>query len=301
MAISEQWAELLEPGLREIFMQTSAALAAQSRIPALFDVISSTKAKEEFLAVGGMGEWNAYKGAIEYDDLEKGYKTTMTHEEYARGFMIERKLVDDDQYSLFRDRPAELAMAAMRTREVHAASVFNNAFSTSYPGGDGKPLCEDDHPKGPSNSGTLDNEGALSISYDNVIATRLLMRAYTDDRGNLIPANPDTILVPPELEQTAFEMFPQDNNKPNTADSVANFARSFIRNVIPWDYLTDANAWFLIDSARAKQCLKWIDRVPLSFALDPTSDFNLVSRWRGYMRYSYGFKDWRWVYGNNPS
>ena len=300
MAISEQWAELLEPGLREIFMQTSAALAAQSRIPMLYDVIPSGKAAEEFISAGGMGNWNALKGAIEYDDLNVGYKTTLTHEEYARGFVIERKLVDDDQYGLFRDRPAELAMAAMRTREIHAASVFNNAFSTSYPGGDGKPLVEDDHPKGPSNAGTLDNEGALALSYDNVIATRQLMRAWTDDRGNLIPRNPDTILVPPELEDEAYEIV-RTVNVPQTADYRANFVQGFVRNVIVWDYLTDANAWFMIDSAAAKLALKWVDRVPLEFALDPTSDFNLQSKWRGYMRYSYGFKDWRWVYGNNPS
>ena len=300
MAISENWAELLEPGLREIFMQTSAALAAQSRIPMLFDIIPSGKAAEDFLSSGGMGNWNAYRGAIEYDDLNKGYKTTLTHEEYVRGFVIERKLVEDDQYNLFRDRPAELAMAAMRTREVHAASVFNNAFSTSYLGGDAKPLCEDDHPKGPSNSGTLDNEGALALSYENVVLTRQYMRAFTDDRGNLIPANPDTILVPAELEDTAFEIV-RTANVPSTADYRANFVQGFVRNVIVWDYLTDANAWFLIDSAAAKQALKWVDRVPLEFALDPTSDFNLKSQWRGYMRYSYGFKDWRWVYGNNPS
>jgi len=299
MAISEQWAELLEPGLREIFFQTSGALAANSRIPALFDVTTSTRAFEEFLSVGSMGNWETYKGAIEYDDLAKGYKTTVTHEEYAKGFKIERKLVDDDQYSLFRDRPAELAMSAMRTREVHAASIFNNAFSTSYLGGDGKPLCEDDHPKSPSNAATQDNEGTLSLSYANVSATRLLMRAYTDDRGNLIPVQPDTLLVPPELEETAYGIW-RTMNKPDTADNLANFTQSYLRNVVVWDYLTDANAWFLIDSTMAKTCLKWLDRTPLEFALDPTSNFRLESRWRGYMRYSYGFKDWRWVYGNNP-
>ena len=300
MAISEQWAELLEPGLREVFYTTSEALAATSRISMLFDVTSSTRAFEEFLQIGGMGNWQAYEGAIEYDDLAKGYKTTITHEEYARGFKIERKLVEDDQYSLFRDRPAELAMAAMRTREVHAASVFNNAFSTSYLGGDGKPLVEDDHPKSPSNSGTQDNEGALTLSYANVITTRQLMRAWTDDLGNLIPRNPDTLLVPAELEDTAFEIV-RTANVPNTTDYRANFVSGFIRNVIVWDYLTDANAWFVIDSMAAKQNLKWFDRAPLEFALDPTSNFRLESRWRGYMRYSYGWKDWRWVYGNNPS
>jgi phage major head subunit gpT-like protein len=299
MAISENWAELLEPGLREIFYQTTGELAAQSRIPLLFDVLTSTRSFEEFLSVGGMGNWQAYKGAIEYEDLAKLYKTTVTHEEYVKGFNIERKLVEDDQYGLFRDRPAELAMSAMRTREVHAASVFNNAFSSSYPGGDAVSLCNDSHPKSPSNAATLDNKGTMALSYANVVSTRQLMRAYTDDVGNLIPVNPDTLLVPPELEDTAFEIV-RTANVPSTTDYRANFVQGFVRNVIVWDYLTDANAWFLIDSMAARRCLKWIDRVPLEFALDPTSNFRLESRWRGYMRYSYGFKDWRWIYGNNP-
>lgn len=300
MAISEQWANLLEPGLREVFFQTSQALAAQSRIPMLFDVINSTKAAEHFQSIGGMGDWSEYKGAIRYDDLEAGYLTTLTHAEYAQGFVIERKLVDDDQYSLFMDRPVELATSAMRTREKHAASVFNNAFSSSYPGGDGVALCSNSHPKSPGNAAVQDNSGTLSLSYANVSATRLLMQAMTDDRGNIIACNPDTLLVPPELEETANDIWKTDN-KVDTADRRANYVATYLRRVIMWPYLTDSNAWFLIDSAMARQALKWIDRVQLEFALDPTSNFRLESRWRGYMRYSYGFRDWRWVYGNNPS
>jgi phage major head subunit gpT-like protein len=248
-----------------------------------------------------MGNWKPYKGSIEYDDIDQGYKTTITHEEYVQGFKIERKLVEDDQYGLFRDRPAELAMSAMRTRETHAASVFNNAFSSSYLGGDGMPLVYDSHPASPANtSSTQDNEGTLSLSYANVETVRQLMRAWKDDRGNLIPVNPDTLIVPAELEKTAFEIV-RTANVPDTTDYKANFVAGFIRQTIVWDYLTDANAWFVVDSMRMKQALKWIDRVPLEFALDPTSNFRLESRWRGYMRYSYGWKDWRWIYGNNPS
>ena len=300
MAISEQWAELLVPGLREVFYATVEPLATASRIPLLYDVISSTKAAEQFLSAGAMGNWKTFKGAIEYDDIDQGYKTTLTHEEYVQGFKIERKLVEDDQYGLFMDRPAELGMSAMRTRETHAASVFINAFTDAYAGGDGVGLVSDSHPASPANaSSTQDNEGTLSLSYANVEAVRQLMRAWKDDRGNLIPVNPDTLIVPAELEKTAFEIV-RTANVPDTTDYKANFVAGFIRQTIVWDYLTDANAWFVVDSMRMKQALKWIDRVPLEFALDPTSNFRLESRWRGYMRYSYGFKDWRWVYGNNP-
>jgi len=100
MAISENWAYLLEPGLREVFYVQRDALAAESKIPLLFNQITSAKATEAFVGAGGMNDWPEYKGAIEYDDLEQLFKTTLTHAEYVKGFKVERKLVDDDQYNM---------------------------------------------------------------------------------------------------------------------------------------------------------------------------------------------------------
>ena len=301
MAISEQWAELLEPGLRQIFYTQRDALAAASKVPLLFNQIGSTKAAEHFLGVGGLSDYPEYKGAIEYDDFDQLYKATLTHAEYVKGFKVERKLVDDDQYNIINTRPKQLALAAVRTKEKHAASVFNNAFSSSYVGGDAVSLCNDSHPLAPTHTGdTVDNAGTYSLSYDNVVTVRRVMREFTDDRGEVVGINPDVLLVPPELEETAATIW-RTMNKPDTTDAHANFVQGFLRQIIVWDYLTDANAWFMLDSQLAKMHLLWVDRVPLEFEMDPTSDFRLEARFRGYMRYSYGWSDWRWVYGNNPS
>jgi phage major head subunit gpT-like protein len=301
MAISAQWAELLEPGLRAIFNTQRDALVAESRIPALYNVVRSTKAQEHDLGMGGFGDWAQYAGRIEYDENDQLYKTTYTHVEYVRGFKVERRLVDDDQYNVINKRPSGLALSAVRTREKHAASVFNNAFSSSYTGADGKPLCDAAHPLSPeTGAGTHGNLGSTALDYDAVIATRKLMRSYVDDRGELIPVNPNTILVPLELEDTAWEIA-NTINKPGTADNDGNFVRSTGLRVIVWDYLTDENNWFMLDPALAKMYLNWFDRVPLEFSMDPTSDFNLEAKFRGYMRYSYGFSDWRWVYGHQVS
>jgi hypothetical protein len=295
MAISEQWAELLEPGLRSIFEIQRDALAAASLIPGLFNVTGSTKAEEHDLSVGGFGDWQEYEGAIEYDDHEQGYKTTYTHVEYVRGFKVERKLVDDDQYNIINRRPRGLALSAMRTREKHAASVFNNAFSDTYAGGDAVGLCSS-HPYSPSNASTQSNEGTEALSYDAIVTARGVMRKYEDDRGELIQVNPTVILHHPDLEEVASSIV----NTLNKVD-VADYHDSFIRRKgitnLSWDYLTDADNWFLIDPALMKMYLLWFDRVGLEFTMDPTSDFRLEARYRGYMRFSYGFSDWRWVYG----
>jgi len=297
MAISEQWAELLEPGLRSIFDLQTEALVASSLIPVLFNVTTSSKAEEHDLGVGGFGDWLEYEGAIEYAENEQGWKTTYTHKEFVKGFTVERKLVDDDQYNIISARPRGLALSAIRTREKHAASVFNNAFSTSYLGGDAKPLCETTHPPSPSRA-----EGSRPLSYDAVVETRRLMREFVDDVGELVPINPNLILIPAELEDEANKivktMRGPDSQQPDTADYAANLVQGRGISYLVWDYLTDANNWFLIDTQMAKLYLNWFDRVPLEFAMDPTSDFVLSARFRGYMRYSYGWSDFRWVYGH---
>ena len=60
MAISEQWAELLSPGLHAIFDLQMEALAAQAKAPLLFNVQSSGKAEEKDLGVGGFSDWEEY-------------------------------------------------------------------------------------------------------------------------------------------------------------------------------------------------------------------------------------------------
>lgn len=302
MAISEQWAELLEPGLREIFEVQREALAAESRIPILFNQLTSQKAAEHFLGAGGMSDWDEYKGVIEYEDFDKLYKTTLTHKEFVKGFTVERKLVDDDLYSFITPQPKALALSAMRTREKHAASVFNNAFTSGYTGGDSIILCSASHPLAPTHAADVQsNAGSSALSYDSIIATRKLMRKFTDDRGQLVPINPDTVVYPPDLEDVAM-IIKQSTEKPGTADNDANIvAGGIVKNWVSWDYLDDTNNWFMIDSQLAKQQLLWIDRVALEFALDPSASYQLKANYRGYMRYSYGWSDYRWVYGHAVS
>ena len=52
-------------------------------------------------------------------------------------------------------------------------------------------------------------------------------------------------------------------NKPDTANNNGNYVRSTGISLIVWDYLTDANNWFLVDSTLAGMYLNWFDRVPL--------------------------------------
>ena len=296
ITISENWANLLEPGLRKVFTDEFIRLAQDSRIPMLFDVNSSSKAHEYDLGVGAFGSWNEYKGAIEYGDNEELWKTTYTHVEFARGIAVERKLVDDDMYNVINRRAQGLAYGGYLKRETDAASMYNSAFSSAVTGADGVELCGS-HPYSPSNPTTQSNKGTTALSYDAVIATQLLMRGFKNDRGDLAPSHGSLLIVPPALQDEAWTIT-ESVGKPGTANNDGNFVASQGMATVVWDYLTDTNNWFLVDPRLLKMYANWFDRTPMEFAVDPSSDFSLVAKYRGYMRYSYGWSDWRFVYGH---
>lgn len=259
-----------------------------------FNIRNSIKTQEVHLGVGGFGIVNEYNGSIEYKDFPLLYQSTYVHKEYADGFAVERKLWDDGMYNVIRDKAASLGESYDRTKEYHAASIFNNAFSSSYLGGDSKALSATDHPSG-TTAAAQSNKGTTALSQDAVIAARIAMMSYKNSLGEPDMAIADTLLVPLNLVPTA-EVIAGSVLKPGTANNDKNVVAGLRVATNPW--LTDSNNWFLIDSRKAKRYLNWYWRVMPELRLDPSSDFNLVMRWRGYMRYSFGFDHWSWIYGS---
>jgi len=295
------WADALDPIVRKWFEQGFARRTPLA--PSIFNVQMSDRAYEEVSGIGAVGTdaWNVYSisGAVGQADFDQGYKRTYTHVEYPLELQIERKTIDDNKHREVFDAAKRMGDSAAVKRETDAASVFVNAFSGSFLGADGVALCSNSHPFSPQKTAsTQDNNGTLSLTKVNVATVREAMMAYTDDVGELVAVMPDTILVPPELEDEAM-IIAGSLLQPGTADNDLNPQRGRY-NVVPWHYLTDSNAWFMIDSNLMNDSLDWFDRVPLGI-VPKVEDKTIRATWIAYMRYSYGWSDWRWIYGNNPS
>lgn len=294
--ISDNWSDLLEPGLKSIFEKHMKQM--KDYIPELFSVETSSKAAEHVLGVGSIGEMDEWNGSVSYEDFNKGYKKTFTHIKYSKGIQIERELVEDDQYAEIRKRVKMLSRSVYFTRQNHAASVFNNAFSGGYVGADSVALCSASHPNSPSDSSVQSNAGSTALSADAVDATSVLMQAWKDDKGNLLNVLPDTLLVPPALGKTA-RIIAETDEEPFTTDHGINIYKGAL-NVIILPFLSDANNWFMLDSSRARECLMWFDRRKAEFANE--TDFNTeMARYKAITRFSYGWADWSFCYGHAVS
>jgi len=266
----------------------------------LFDTFQSSKAFEEDVMVSsfGLAPVKEEGAAIQYDSEQQGFISRYSHVTYALGFVITREMFDDDQYDIVGQRRAQALARSMRqTKETVAANVYNRAFNSSYTGGDGKELCATDHPN--VAGGTWANEltTAADLSEASLEQAIIDMMEWTDDRGLLIAAMPEKLIIPPELVFEA-ERILESPLRVGTADNDANALKNlgkFRGGVTINHYLTDADAWFI--RTNVSNGMKHFERKADSFAED--NDFDTDNaKFKASARYSFGWSDPRGIFGS---
>ena len=297
MILSENFANALIP---QIWNWFEIGFSTVPRVrDELFSITRSTKDRERYQGIGSIDDapMDLYKdtGRIGQVTYDPGYETEIMNEEYSVDLIVTRKMIEDSQYTQLRQQTQKLGRMFGQRVEREAASVFNNGVSANHHGADGVPLLSNSHPRGRFNTGvTWDNLGASGLDATKLAAGRIAMRGFTDDVGNPNPSVPNILLVHPDLEDTAIELtqsrFTIDQSKNNAVNP--QFGRY---RIIAWDYLTDSNAWFLIDSTQAGEHLHWQVRTPLEITQSmPT---NVQIKYSLYVRYGKGFSASNWVYG----
>jgi len=301
----------LDPVLTDIFYQhydvalgggdvgTEANRISAAGVLQLFNQQQSTKAKETDLRIDSFRDPKEFTGKVEYQTVNRGYEVEYSHTEFASGFQVTRAMADDLQYDGIFSSAQEMGTAFARKIRKDAASVFNNAFTAGTTAGyDGVALCSSSHPRSRTDSTTVTNTYTLALTSDNLESIITSMQDVGDDQDNEITVLPDTIIVPRALRRTALEIAGSELVPENANNAMNVYSGSM--NVIVDPYLTDTNAWFVVDATMSARYLKWYNRVLAEFAA--MADFDtLIRKYRGYMRYTYGWSDWRWVAGSNPS
>jgi phage major head subunit gpT-like protein len=302
MLQSQPFGRLLEPGLRKIFQETYKEVPEQ--YSAVFNVQDSKKAIETDLRMGGFGMWDKKDsaGSIQYEDPTDTLPLQYIHEEFSKGFTVERKFIDDEMYGTIGKWTKSLARGARATIETNAAAIFNNAFTTN--GFDGQPLISATHKR--LDGGTMSNrlantdgagaaDGALSDR--NLKAALIQTRRQVDDKGILIQVQPKILVVPPALQFIAQTIVQSTNVSAQGTGSGITNDKNTIPNlrVVVMDYFTSNTAWFLIDPTVAELNFFWRRRLEFK----NTEDFDTMqAKYRGYMRFSCGYSDYRGVFGS---
>jgi len=298
MAISrQQLAKELEPGLNALFGLEYQNYENQHL--EIFDVENSDRAFEEEVMLSGFANAavKSEGAAVTFDTAQEAFTSRYTHETVALAFALTEEAIEDNLYDTIATRYTKaLARSMANTKQIKGANVLNNGFSSSFPGGDGKELFATDHP---SQSGDQRNELATSadLSETSIEQALIDIAAFTDERGLKIAARGVKMIIPSELQFTA-ERIMKSPARVGTADNDLNAIAS--KGMIPQGYvvnnfLTDTDAFFI--KTDVPNGLKMFERAPIKTAMEGDFDTGNV-RYKARERYSFGFSDWRGIFGS---
>ena len=302
MAISRaQLLKELLPGLNALFGLEYARYGEEHK--EIYETEKSERSFEEETKLSGFSAAPVKNegSAIQYDNAQEAFTARYTHETIALGFSITEEAVEDNLYDSLSARYTKaLARAMAYTKQVKAASVLNNGFSSSYLGGDGVALFSTAHPliSGGTNSNRPSTNADLNeTSLENAV---IQIAAWTDERGLLIAAKPRKLVIPPALMFVATRLL-ETNLRVGTTDNDINALKN--NGSIPEGYtvnhfLTDTNGWFL--TTDVPNGLKHFERTPLSNSMDGDFDTGNV-RYKSRERYSFGWSDPLGIFGSPGS
>lgn len=294
--------DLLLPGLRGVE-------GKYEMIPSQYDKIftkhDSKMALERTVEMRylGLAQLKTEGGQTAFDNgAGERYVYNQEHVEIGLGYAITRKAIDDNLYKTqFHPSNLGLIESFQQTKEIYGASILNTATTyNNSVGGDGKSLIATDHP---IDGGTVANRPSVDVDLNEATLLNGMISVRTsfkDQAGLKVFARARKLVVPPQLEPVAIRLT-QTELRPGTADNDVNAIKGtsgglpegFLTN----DFLTSSRNWFLLTNIDG---LSYMERI--KFETDMQVDFvtdNLLVK--GYERYSFGYYNWRSIWGSLPS
>ena len=296
MAISRaQLAKELEPGLNALFgLEYDRYENEPSEV---FDEESSDRAFEEEVMLAGFSTapTKSEGGTVSFDDAQETFTSRYTHETIALAFSITEEAIEDNLYDRLASRYTKaLARSMAQTKQIKAAAILNNAFSSSNAIGDGVALASASHPTINGNQSNILST-ASDLNETSLEQALIDIAGFKDERGLKIAVRGTKLIIPKELQFIAERVL-NSILRPGTADNDANAMKNMgmlPEGAVENHFLTDTDAFFI--KTDAPNGFKFFNRSPIKTAMEGDFDTGNM-RFKARERYSFGVSDWRCVF-----
>ena len=294
--------DLLLPGLRGIEGKYEMIPSQYDKIFTKHDSKLAFERTAEMRYLG-LAQLKTEGGQTSFDNnAGERYVYNQEHNEIALGYAITRKAIDDNLYKTqFHPSNLGLIESFQQTKEIYGANLLNTATTyNNAVAGDGVALCATIHP---IDGGTAANRPTTDVDLNEATMLNAMISIRTnfrDQAGLKVFARGRKLIVPPQLEPVAIRLT-KTEMRPGTADNDVNAilttAGGLPEGYMVNDFLTSAYAWYLLTNIDG---LSYMERIKFEtdMQVDFTTDNLLV---KGYERYSFGYYNWRSIYGSFPT
>jgi len=228
--------------------------------------------------------------------------TSYVHKYFSIGMIMSRMMIMDNLYKSYFPMIATSLKASLdQAKEVVGASVFNNSTNPAYPGGDGVPLLSTMHP---ITGGVIANTPAVPIDLSEASIEQGLIAThqFKDQAGLTVKTLVQKLAVPATGEYVADRLL---GSQFRTDSNTNDISAIYNTKAIPKGYVVNQffsllmpNAWYLITDANngLKHYIR--EDVGTDVYTEPLTNNLIVT---GTERYSFGWSNWRSVYGSQGS
>ena len=287
----------------------------------LLSIMSEASAKSatyDLTGAGGYGELREYDGSnLNETGIQRGFNNVLRMKEFSLSVPVRYFEAQTDKFGETRKVGTKLGRSAAMSVYMHAMRMFAHAFDADYQGGDGKPWAASDHPvasKGSSgrtfvadpDAGTYSNLGTNALSVSAITAAQAAANRFVTPDGLPFLCEMDTLLVSPELEETAKKICgttaalqPKLNPADNTNAANPVYGMQYIVIGGGNDGFKSGQ-WAVCDRRLMK------DMVTLAYLTRPTVlqnelDNPLIDMYTAYAAFDLGWGDGRMIFFNNPN
>lgn len=241
---------------------------------------------------------------VTYEDAIMGPKVMGVDKEFALGFMITRRTVEDDQYGKANQAAKWLAHAARMTYEYRAAALLDDAFTgTTFKGIDSLALMSTAHTLIGNSGVTVANRPAtdVGLSITGVTAVQDLFGLMKDENGDPVVMWPNRLIIGNNAGDInrAWQIF-NSANEPFTANRQDNAIKNRMPNmqISVSHFKQSTKSYFFVDDKYNDAHL--VIRRPVEF--DDDFDFNTdAALYKTTTRFLIWFVDWKGWVGVNPT
>ena len=301
MAISRsQLVKELEPGLNALFGLEYKRYENQHA--EIYTSEASDRAFEEEVMLSGFANANVkVEGSgVAYDEAQETYTARYTHDTIALAFSITEEAIEDNLYDRLASRYTKaLARSMSNAKQVKAVSPLIQGLPSTdnFDSGEAVSLVSTHHQtvSGTVVKNTLTTQADLNeTSLEQALID---IAGMTDERGIRV-ASRGMKMVIPSANQFVAERLMKSPGRTGTADNDINAVASM--GMVPQgyrvnNYLTDSDAYYILTDI--PNGMKMFNRAPLTTAMEGDFDTGNV-RYKARERYSFGWSDWRGVFGS---
>lgn len=239
MIINQSVLKNMYVGFKTIFnkaLQTTEPLYKK-----IATIVPSSTKSENYKWLGKLPRMREWIGEREVQNLSAS-DYTIKNKDFELTIAVDRSDIEDDALGIYNPLMEEMGASVA----CHPDDIVFELLKDGFTGKcyDSKSFFATDHKAGKKK--TISNKGTYELTPETYGDARAAMMSITDEHGKTLRINPNSLVVPPQLEAVAKRIILAEKDAAG-ADNIYYKTAEIL--VVP-DLADDPKAWYLLDVSR---------------------------------------------------